>query len=125
MATFQLELVRPWLLVGLLILPLLVYYFRRSLVDFPWSQRLVSLVCRSLIVVLLILALAGLTLLVPTTRQFVVLLADESLSIGDEARATTQKYMDEAREHASGHELALLRFAAEPGQLDTEVDAAP
>jgi len=65
-AWLQLELTRPWLLVALAALPLVFYYFRRSLVDFPYRQRVASLVLRSLIVVLLVLALADLTLLVPT-----------------------------------------------------------
>jgi uncharacterized membrane protein/uncharacterized protein YegL len=124
MDAFQLELARPWLLAALAILPLLAWYFHRSLVDFPRRQRMVSLALRSLIVVLLVLALAGLTLLAPTTRQFVVFVSDESLSIGDEATQAARKYIDEARQHIEGHEAALLRFAAEPEKLETDFDAA-
>ncbi|MCA9039553.1 MAG: hypothetical protein KDA65_04320, partial [Planctomycetaceae bacterium] len=59
----QLELTHPLWLLLLLGLPVLVVYFYRSLVDFTHKQRLFSLITRSVIVTILILALAGLTLL--------------------------------------------------------------
>ena len=50
-----LELTHPWRLVCLAAVPVLVYYFYRSLVDFPRWQRGVSLAIRSVIVVLLVI----------------------------------------------------------------------
>jgi Ca-activated chloride channel family protein len=47
------ELTQPWWLAGFLALPVLVYYFYRSLADFPRWQRVVSLVMRGVIVTLL------------------------------------------------------------------------
>lgn len=129
MPTFQLELVRPWLLAGLLVLPVLAWYFHRSLVDFPRPQRLVSLGIRALIVVLLILALADLTLLLPTSRMFVVFVRDASLSIGDDSQQAAAKYIAEARQHVAGNQAALLDFAEEPAvlqsKLETMGDAPP
>ena len=49
----QLELTRPWWLLGLAVLPVLVYFFYRSLVDFARWQRICSLWLARLIVVLL------------------------------------------------------------------------
>ncbi len=113
----QLELTRPWLLAGLAVLPLLVYYFYRSLVDFARWQRVLSLVCRSLIVVLLVAALAGLTLLLPTTRQFVVFAIDASLSVGDESRAAAAEFLRHCQEQVGDNRAAFLPFAEEPGPI--------
>src|SRR5438270_275293 len=70
--SLALELTHPVRLICLAVVPVLLYYFYRSLVDFPRWQRSVSFAIRTLIVVLLVLALAGLTLLRPTTEQFIV-----------------------------------------------------
>ena len=51
---FNLELSRPWYLAALLILPAIYYFYRRSLVDFPRAQRRVSMIVRSLILVLIV-----------------------------------------------------------------------
>lgn len=125
MTPFQLELTRPWMLLGLAVLPVLVWCFRRSLVDFPRTQRLVSLALRSFIVVLLLLSLADLTVLLPTTRQFVVLVEDASLSIGPDSRAAAQQYIEQAKQHAGSNSLARLSFAEQPGQVDTEPADGP
>ncbi len=47
----QLELTRPWWLLGLAVLPGLVYYFYRSLVDLARWQRVLSLLLRGALVV--------------------------------------------------------------------------
>src|SRR5690349_5090574 len=105
----------------MLILPVLAWYFHRSLVDFPRWQRVVSLLVRSLIVVLLVLALAELTLLVPTSRMFVVFARDASLSIGESSQQAATTFIDEARKHAASHEAAILDFAAEPAEVRTNL----
>lgn len=120
-----LELTRPWMLWGLLFaLPVLLYSAWVSLVDFSARQRLVSLGIRSLMVVLLVLALAGLNRLDPTSRRFVVFAVDESLSIGAEARKTALRYLDKAARQASGHEVRFLPFASRPRGLSTELPAS-
>src|SRR5688572_30426089 len=76
-----LELTRPWMLLALLVAaPALAYYFVHSLSDFPRPQRIVSLATRLCIVLLLILALAGLTLLHSTDEKFVIFVVDQSTS---------------------------------------------
>ena len=128
MGTFplQIELTRPGWLLGMLVLPVLAYYFSRSLVDFVRWQRLVSLAIRALVVALLVLALAGLSLLRPTREQFVVFAVDQSQSIGEEARKAADDYV--ARAVAGGGEpirgLAVRRGARDdpPGR---ESPAAP
>ena len=80
--SMAIELGRPWWLLGLFALPVLFYFFRRSLVDFAPPQRIASLVLRGLIVLLLVLALAGLSLVRPTRELFVVFAVDRSESVG-------------------------------------------
>src|SRR5689334_19082693 len=91
---FHLELTHPAFLLGLAVLPLLAYYFHRSLVDFPRWQRVTSLACRVGIVVLLVLALCGLTAFQPTREQFVVFARDRSLSVGEDGKRSAQAYLD-------------------------------
>lgn len=108
-----LELVRPemlWLL--LLLLP--VYYFHRySLSDFPRWQRASSIVCRSVILLLLVLCLAGLSLLMPTTRQFIVVAIDRSLSIDEGAKDTIDQFVQQIESNDAEHELVYLNVAAD------------
>src|SRR5262245_35230489 len=92
----QLELTRPLLLGGLIALPLLFYYFYRTLVDFARWQRIASLAARSIIIVLLVLSLAGLTLLKPTHEQFVIFATDSSLSVGEESRKAMSEFLDQS-----------------------------
>lgn len=117
---FQLEFTRTAWLLGLLAVPLLVYYFVYTLSDFPQRQRLISLICRSLIVTLLVLSLAGLTLLQPTKQEFVLFAIDRSLSVGDESRATVEKYLDEALPNAGNRRIAWMPFATTPGTVDAK-----
>jgi len=109
------ELTRPLWLVGLVGLPLLYYYFRHSLVDFTLRQKAATLALRATIVALLVLALAGLTLMSPTREQFVVFVIDHSLSVGDQSRRQAEAYVAKASAQAGRNRVATLRFGAEPG----------
>lgn len=113
----QLELIRPAWLLGLLLVPVLVYYFIHSLVDFARWQRLLSLGIRSIVITLLVLGLAGLTWLTPTRQEHVVFLIDDSLSVGDESRAEAIKYLDEAMKTSGDRRITWMTFAGEPGEI--------
>jgi uncharacterized membrane protein len=119
-ALLPLELTHPLFLLGLLVLPLLGWYFYRGLTDFARWQRILSLVSRVVVIVLLVLALAGLMLLRPTREQFVVFAIDESLSVGEEGQKTVQEYLDRATAAASSNRVAFLPFAAAPGIVRSE-----
>ncbi len=135
--SIQLDLTHPWWLASLVVvLPLLGYYFQRSLSDFPPKQILVSLLTRCLVVLLLALAMSGLSLLRPTSQQFIIVAIDQSLSVAsdDEAEPATKdraaatksqidEYLDRALEHAQqggGHKVMFLPFAAQAGTLSKE-----
>jgi uncharacterized membrane protein len=110
-----LELTHPLRLLGLALVPVLLFYFYRSLVDFSRWQRLVSLAVRTAIVALLVLALAGLTLLRPTSEQFVLFAVDRSTSVGEESTKTADAFLAEATAQAGGNKFAVLPFEKEPG----------
>ncbi|NOX53734.1 MAG: VWA domain-containing protein [Planctomycetes bacterium] len=117
-AAFPFELTRPHFLAGLAVVLVLVWFFRRSLlVDWPWRQRLVSLLVRTLIVLLLVLSLAGLTLLRPTHEVFVVFVVDQSTSVGEQSRQKVDQFIRKAVEQAQGDRYALLPFSANPGTV--------
>jgi uncharacterized membrane protein len=113
----QLELGRPWWLLGLAALPALVLFFYRSLVDLARWQRMLSLWLRAAIVVLVLLALAGLSLLRPTRELFLVFAVDRSLSVGDLGNEAADRFVRAAAERAASNRFAVLPFAREPGSL--------
>lgn len=115
----SLELTRPWWLLGLLVLPVLLYYFAYSLVDFTRWQKALSLTARTLIVTLLVLSLAGLTFLRTTRETFVVFAVDRSLSVGEAARKSADAFVEEATKKIEPHRWAALPFAATPGRVET------
>jgi Ca-activated chloride channel homolog len=113
----QLELTRPLWLLGLAVLPVLVYFFYRTLVDFARWQRMLSLWLRAAIVVLLLLALAGLNLVRPTRELFVVFAIDRSESVGEPGIAAADAFLAKAAPLAGSNHFAVLPFAAQPGNL--------
>jgi len=135
--SLSLELTHPgWLAALIIVLPVLAWYFRRSLSDFPPRQLMVSLLVRGLVVLLLVLFLSGLTLLRPTTQQFIIVAIDQSLSVASpevdptnpDAAATRIKtqvdeYLDAAladSDQAGDHKVMFLPFASKAGTLSLE-----
>ena len=117
---WQLELTRPMWLAGLAVVLWLAIYFHRSLVDFARWQRIGSLIVRALVVLLLVLALCGLTLLQPTRQQFVVFAVDQSDSVGDQSRRAVNRFVEQALRAAGSHRVSFVRFAAKAGPMEKE-----
>jgi uncharacterized membrane protein len=115
-----LELTQPWYLLGILALPVLVWYYFRGLTDFARWQRILSLASRGLVVGLLVLALCGLTFLQPGKEQYVVFAIDESMSVGEENKAAVDDFIGKATAAAGSNKYAFVRFGAEPGALVTD-----
>lgn len=116
-APYQFELLRPLWLLGLAALPVVVFYFYRGLVDFARWQRVLSMTARALIVGLLVLALAGLTLLTPTKRQYVIFALDKSKSVGEESRKAADAFVAQAIKSKGKNEFAVFQFGAAPGPV--------
>src|SRR5262245_1212580 len=115
--SIALELTHPARLICLAVLPLLIYYFYRSLVDFPRWQRAISFVVRSVIVLLLVLSLAGLTLLHPTHQQYTIFALDRSTSVGAESTKRAEEFLNQAIPAAGENRVAFLPFSNEPAEL--------
>ena len=90
-----LELTQPWYLLGLLVLPVVGWYFYRGLTDFSKWQRVASFAARAAVIVLLIAALCGLTWLKPSQDLYVVFVVDDSMSIADEGRYEAERFLEE------------------------------
>ena len=118
-----LELTRPLWLLGLGSLPVLIYFFYRTLVDFARWQRVLSLWLRGGIVVLLVMALAGLNLVRPTRELFVVFAVDRSESIGEEGNEAIDAFLSKAALGVGSNRFAVLPFASEPGSMRSGDDA--
>ncbi len=114
---WSLELSRPWMLWSLLLLLPVIWYYLHSLSDFPKAQRCFSLVLRTIIVCLLALTLAGLALLYPTERKFVILAIDRSQSVDAQSAMRVEEFVKQFSEQRGANELALLDFAAEPERV--------
>lgn len=120
------EWTRPWMLWLLLVLLPVLWYFFRSLSDFPSLQRRFSLVLRVVVVLLLIGALAGLTLLSPSEKQYVVVGIDRSLSIDEAATETIETYLKQLRAAAGDNEVVVMNIAESPSairQVVSELEA--
>ena len=102
------EITRPLLLLLLLFLPALYYGYRRSLVDLSRAQRVISLIVRSIIVVLLILSVADVQYLKTDDKLAVMFLADISDSISDDGLTKATDYVNESLKLQSGNQQAGL-----------------
>jgi len=122
---YRLELTRPMWLLGLLALPVVAYYGWRTLVDFARWQRRLSLAVRSTVVVLLVLALAGFTLMRPTRRQYVVFAVDRSLSVGEDSRKVADAYVARATRSLGKNAVGYLTFGAAPGVFQPNQSTGP
>ena len=127
----QLDFTRPWWLAALAVLPVVLYYARRSLVRFGLLRRAASLLLRVLLLAALAAALAGARLSRETSRQFVVLAVDQSRSIAPDAGKIVEHWRSQWRTsdtgagQGRGDRVVSVPFAAEPGAVAAELPAPP
>jgi len=111
---WQFELARWWPLALLLTAPVVVYYARQSLSHFPRWQRNVSAVLRSLLLVVLAVALCGPEVISPTHKIMVVAAVDRSASIPDEGKQGAAEFVAECNSLTAQDSLRDLPFAGVP-----------
>ncbi|MEM6690869.1 MAG: VWA domain-containing protein [Planctomycetota bacterium] len=114
--------IHPWALAWLaLAIPIFVVWHLRSLADLPLWQRRLSLFLRSLVGLLLIAALSGLTWMSKQTAQSWIVLVDQSDSIDDSGRQFIDQWCDDAvaaiDQSDKDIELSFLPFSSHPGEL--------
>ncbi|MFL5306522.1 MAG: VWA domain-containing protein [Polyangia bacterium] len=110
----------PAVLLALLVIPVLAAVRRRSLADFSRGQLAAQAVVRVLVFAAVVLALAGPELRGTSRGVSVVVAADVSDSVGDEALAREQRMIDDLTRTSTTRgdpPPRVLRFAAEPGEV--------
>ena len=114
---WSLEITQPWMLWFLILLVPIAWYYFKSLSDFPKWQRRFSLLARVVILVLLVLAIAGLSLLSPTTRQYIAVAIDRSLSVDTKAHEKIDEFVAELEKNRGDSQIAYLQMASSPSAL--------
>lgn len=111
MESIQFEWTRPQMLWWLVVaLPLLVWFHFRSLSDFPVVQRWFSLAIRTLVVGLIVLALAGIVVMKSTQRRMIVVAIDRSDSIDNAARDVGNQFIENLRKSLRADDATEIRF---------------
>ncbi|MBM4321697.1 MAG: hypothetical protein FJ125_17595, partial [Deltaproteobacteria bacterium] len=113
----QLELLAPDLLGLLAALPLLWLSPLLSLSDLPWPQRAASLLVRTALLALLVLALTRPAVQDSREQAAAVILADVSDSLPDAALARQQAFVEETMRAAGESPVHVISFAVEPQEL--------
>jgi len=102
----------PWFLAFAVVVLFLVWAQRRSLADMTPAQRVVCLLTRTLLLLLLVLALAGVRWLLPSRELAVVFAVDGSASISPEAQKEARDYVTRSlAAKSSDHTVGVLGFA--------------
>lgn len=105
------EITRPFLLFLLLLIPVLYYGYRRSLVDLSRTQRIISLCIRIIIILLLILGVADLQYLKTDEKLTVMFLTDISDSISEEGLTKSTEFLNDALSSQDGNQqVGIIAF---------------
>jgi len=112
-----------WVLLPMVVV--LVGFFVRSLSDFANGQRIVSLITRLMIAFIIALAMSGLTYLMSTEEKWVVFVADQSLSIRDDATKIANEFLSAANQDRGSNRAAWIRFARDGGQVQDQLLVYP
>ncbi len=113
---YSLTFDRPWYLLLLAVLPLLWWFSYRSLAGLGRWRRFSALALRSMVLLLIVAALAEAQLVLPIERMTVVYLLDQSRSIPEPQRRamverTNQAIVDHRRDEV---QVAVIGFGREP-----------
>jgi len=117
----QLRIASPFWLGLFLLLPLVAWHARRSLVSFGRTQRILSIALRMAVVTTLTLALADIQEFRTSDEHFVVLAVDCSGSIDEAARLQAAAFVEKAVSGADGHRFAVIPFAGRVGPVGEEI----
>jgi uncharacterized membrane protein len=110
----MLELTHPWFLTLAVIVVFLVWTLRRSLADLTPAQRRTCLVLRTIILFLLVLALAGVRWLLPSRELAVVFAVDHSASISAPAQQQARDFVAASLESQSSSDISgVVGFAGQ------------
>lgn len=121
---YSFEFTHATYLFGMIALAWVAAVAAVSLAHLGRGRQLALIIVRATSVALLVTALAGLTLISPSQKSFVVLAVDESKSIGDEAAARANEFIDQARNQQGDDRLRIIRFSGDLGPMATSLETA-
>ncbi len=121
---YTLEFTHASYLYGMLAIGWVVLLAVWSLANLGRRQRFGLVVVRSTVVMLLVAALAGMSLISPSADQFVIFAIDESVSVSDAARSHVAQFIQDAQEHLGPHRVAFVRFADNVGPVSSTYDTS-
>ena len=116
----QIEIEHPAWLLCLLVLPVIVYFAWRTGVTATKTRRWGSVICRAVIVVLLVVAFAGLIVRGPSEQRLVIFATDASRSVGGPSRQAAEEFIRKALEGQGDHKVAFVSFADQATPPDPE-----
>ncbi len=109
------EFENPWYLALAIVVPLLFGVLRFSLTDSPLGQRFLSACVRTVVVLLIVLALADALWIRKSVEPAVLVIADLSDSVPDDAPTQLKTFLDELEARVSNPSMAgLVTVAATP-----------
>ncbi|MEO6740300.1 MAG: VWA domain-containing protein, partial [Chthoniobacteraceae bacterium] len=115
------EFSNPWFLALLVVLVILPLVLRRSLAGFGRAQRITCMLVRALLLALIVLALAGVRALLPSSDVGVIFAVDASASISPEAAKAAREFVNRALDsRRAGDTAGVVGFAR-----DAQVWLAP
>ena len=116
----SLEFENPGFLWLLLLIPLAVGVLRYTLTDSSWGQRILSLIIRSLILLLLVLSLAGALWTSQSTSVALWVIGDLSESVPESALTQiTNQYKNLELIQSNNSDLSLALFASKSELIDS------
>ncbi|MBC8870072.1 MAG: VWA domain-containing protein [Planctomycetes bacterium] len=116
----QIEFEHPAWLLCLVVLPVIVYFAWRTGVTATRTRRWGSVICRTVIVVLLVVAFAGLIVRSRSEQRLVIFATDTSRSVGGPSRQAAEEFIRKALEGQGDHKVAFISFADQATTPDPE-----
>ncbi|HJQ27016.1 MAG TPA: VWA domain-containing protein [Blastocatellia bacterium] len=111
----KIEFTNPWALVLLALIPLAVYFARHSLANLSRRRGQVSLGVRTLLLLLMVLALAGLRVRTSSRDVAVLFVVDVSASVAQESRTAVLDAINSEISRAGPRDyIGVIAFGREP-----------
>jgi Ca-activated chloride channel homolog len=111
----KIEFTNPWALVLLALIPLAVYFARHSLANLSRRRGRASLTLRAVILLLVVLALAGLRIRTSSRDVALLFLVDVSASVAQDSRASVIDAINREINRAGPRDyVGVVAFGREP-----------
>ena len=111
----KIEFTNPWALVLLALIPLAVYFARHSLANLSRRRGQVSLAVRAVLLLLVVLALAGLRVRTSSRDVAVLFVVDVSASVAQESRGAVLDAINNEINRAGPRDyVGVIAFGREP-----------